>query len=67
MNNLATQILLALVAVGFFSDLAKGFFQKRKIKSESHLDDANSVQILVGSATAMLGPLKQRVNELRRN
>lgn len=64
MSELITQILLALVAVGFFSDLAKGFFQKKKMNSEANLDDANSVQVLVGSATVMLAPLKERVHEL---
>lgn len=64
MSDLITQILLGLVAVGFFSDLAKGFFQKKKLNAEANLDDANSVQVLVGSATTMLAPLKERVHEL---
>lgn len=64
MDDLATKILLALVAAGFFTDLAKGFFQKKKMNSEAKLDDANSVQVLVGSATTLLQPLNDRIHEL---
>lgn len=64
MDDLATKILLALVATGFFADLAKGFFQKKKMNSEAKLDDANSVQVLVGSATTLLAPLNARIHEL---
>jgi chromosome segregation ATPase len=63
-SNILTQLLLALVAVGFFSDLAKGLFQKKKISSEANLDDANSVSVIVGSATELLIPLRARVTEL---
>ena len=64
MSDLLTQILLGLVAVGFFSDLANGVFQKRKIKASANLDDANSVSVIVGSATELLIPLRARVTEL---
>lgn len=64
MNDLATKILLALVAAGFFTDLIKGFFQKKKMNSEAKLDDATSVQVLVGSATTLLAPLNERIHEL---
>jgi septal ring factor EnvC (AmiA/AmiB activator) len=63
MSDLITQILLGLVAVGFFSDLAKGFFQKKKINSEAKLDDANAVQVIVGTAASMLEPLSKRLKE----
>jgi len=64
MDDLVTKILLGLVAVGFFSDLAKGFFQRKKINSESNLDDANAIQVIVGSSITMLTPLKTRIGEL---
>lgn len=63
MSDLVTQILLGLVAAGFFTDLARGFFQKKKINSEAKLDDANAVQVIVGTATSMLKPLTDRVKE----
>lgn len=64
MDDLLTKILLALVAGGFFADLVKGFFQKKKMNSEAKLDDATSVQVLVGSATTLLQPLNDRIHEL---
>lgn len=61
MNELTTQILLGLVAAGFFGDLIKGFFQRRKIKSSASLDNANATQIIVTSTKALLGPLTERL------
>jgi predicted RNase H-like nuclease (RuvC/YqgF family) len=66
MSDIITQILLALVAAGFFTDVVKGIRERRKITAAANLDDANSVQVLVGSATTMLQPLKDRVAELER-
>lgn len=63
MSNLATQILLGLVATGFFADVAKGLFQRKKVNSSSNLDDANATKIYVDSASAMLTPLTNRLRE----
>lgn len=63
MSDVITQILLGLVAVGFFSDVAKGLFQRKKVASSSNLDDANATKIYVDSASAMLTPLTNRLRE----
>lgn len=66
MSNLLTQILLGLVAVGFFSDLVKGFFQRKKVKSSADLDEANATQVIVTSTKALLGPLTERLETAER-
>lgn len=63
MSDIITQILLGLVAVGFFSDIAKGIFQRKKVSSSSNLDNANATKIYVDSASAMLTPLTNRLRE----
>ena len=60
-SDIVTQILLGLVAIGFFNDVIKGFFQSRKVKASSNLDDANATQVIVTSTTALLGPLTTRL------
>lgn len=61
MDDILIKILLGLVAVGFFSDLLKGLFQKRKVKASANLDDATATQIIVTSTTTLLGPLTTRL------
>jgi len=63
LSNLTTQILLGLVAAGFFGDLLKGFFQRKKVSASSNLDNANATKIYVDSASAMLTPLTNRLRE----
>lgn len=63
MSDIIEKVLMGLIAVGFFGDLAKGFFQKKKITSSSNLDDANSTKIIVDSASALLKPLTNRLRE----
>lgn len=62
-SNLVTQILLGLVAAGFFGDIARGVFQRNKVKASANLDDANATKIYVESASAMLTPLTNRLRE----
>lgn len=62
-----TVILLAILSCAWIGDFIRGQFQKRKIKSEANLSDANAVQVLVGSAATVVAPLKERVEELQKD
>jgi predicted RNase H-like nuclease (RuvC/YqgF family) len=64
MPDYLTQILLALITAGFFGEVVRGWLQRKKVKSAVGLDDANATQIIVGSATSLLSPLRLRVEEL---
>lgn len=58
-----TQLLLGLLACAWVGDFVKGQFQKRKVKADSNLVDANATQIIVGSANALIQPLTNRLEE----
>lgn len=58
-------ILLALLSCAWIGDFIRGSFQRKKINSEANLSDANAVQVIVGSAAAVVAPLKTRVEELQ--
>lgn len=60
-----TVLLLAILSCAWIGDFIKGQYEKKKIKAESNLNDANAVQVLVGSAAAVVAPLKTRVEELQ--
>lgn len=62
-SNWVQNILLGLIAIGFFNEVIKGVFQKKKISSSSNLDDANATKIVVDSASALLKPLTNRLRE----
>lgn len=59
-----TVILLAVLACAWIGDFVRGIFQRRKIKAEAALSDANADKIVVGTAVTLLAPLRQRVGEL---
>lgn len=58
-----TQILIALLACIWIGDFVKGAFQRKKVKADAGLSDANATQIIVTTATTMLEPLSKRVKE----
>lgn len=60
-----TIILLAILSCAWIGDFIKGILEKKKVKAEANLHDANAVQVLVGSAAAVVAPLKTRVEELQ--
>jgi transcription antitermination factor NusA-like protein len=60
-----TIILLAILSCAWLGDFIKGTFDRKKIKADANLSDANAVQVLVGSAAAVVAPLKSRVEELQ--
>lgn len=61
MDDWFTKVLLGLVAAGFFTDITRGFFQRRKVKASASLDEANATQVIVTSTKALLGPLTERL------
>jgi chromosome segregation ATPase len=63
MDDVLTKVLLGLVAAGFFTDIIKGFFQRKKVKSSANLDDATATQVIVTSTTALLAPLTNRLEK----
>lgn len=63
-SELLTQILLALLGAAWVGDFINGLFQKKKVKADSNLSDANATQIIVASTTTLLAPLSARVKEL---
>lgn len=62
-----TQILIGILACVWIGDFIRGVFQKKKTGSEANLNDANAVQVIVGSAATVVAPLKERVEELQQD
>jgi septal ring factor EnvC (AmiA/AmiB activator) len=62
-----TLVLIAVLSCVWIGDFIKGWYQKRKVKADANLTDANAVQVIVGSAAAVVQPLKDRVEELQRD
>lgn len=58
-------ILLAFLSLAWIGDFVRGLFQRKKVNAEANLHDANAVQVIVGSAAAVVAPLKTRVDELQ--
>lgn len=59
----ATQVAISLLACIWIGDFVRGLFQKRKVKADSNLSDANATKVIVGTATELLKPLSARVKE----
>jgi ABC-type phosphate transport system auxiliary subunit len=65
--NTVTTVLLGFLSLAWIGDFVRGMFQRRKVQADSNLSDANAVQVIVGSAAAVVAPLKTRVEELQKD
>lgn len=58
-----TVILLAVLSCVWIGDFINGLFQKRKVKADSQLSEANATNILIAGANSLVTPLTNRLKE----
>ena len=59
-----TTLLLAILSLAWIGDFVRGLFQRRKVKADSELSNANATQVIMATTTTLLKPLQTRINEL---
>jgi uncharacterized protein (DUF3084 family) len=58
-----TTVLLGFLSLAWIGDLIRGMFQRKKVQSETQVDEANATQILIAGANTLVTPLTNRLRE----
>lgn len=62
-TNTVTLILIAILSCVWLGDFINGLFQRKNVKSQSSLTDANATQVLIAGASTLVTPLTNRLRE----